>query len=92
MSAEGESVYTRISQAKGQRNVYHENHVFMIPFLMSEVDSSDFFIYVSSDENTVLTQIFEENRDNVRKSQSAFLIVKKVADQTQEDGQKDGNC
>lgn len=45
MSAEGESVYTRISQAKGQRNVYHENHVFMIPFLMSEVDSSDFFIY-----------------------------------------------
>lgn len=44
MSAEGESVYTRISQAKGQRNVYRENCVFMISFLMSEVDTSDFFL------------------------------------------------
>jgi len=33
------------------------------------------FYYASSDEKAVLAQAFEEHRDNLRNSQSVFLIV-----------------
>lgn len=53
---------------------YPHKKAFVKPICFTKA----FFIYASSDENAILTQAFEERRDNLRNSQRVFLMVRET--------------